>query len=770
MREERAALRVTFVVPDLGVGGAERHVATLLGQMDRRIVSPRVVCLGREGELFADAARWAPATAYGHSKRQLALSVLRLARELRRTRTDVVVLRGYNAELIGRVAAILARTPHRIVWVHNCGDDEPRGRVRSISDRLLESATDAYFGVAYRQVPYLTEDLGHPASKVRIVHNGVDPALFSHPDDVAARDAFRAELGLAPEHVVTGILAALRPEKDHELFLRAAAGVAALLPEARFVVAGDGERRPVLESLAADLGIADRVIFTGFRSDVPRLLQALDVFVLASYTIECFPMSLLEAMASGRAAVCTDVGGVGEIIDEGVTGHLVPPRNEVALTGRLLEVLGDDERRAAQGAAGRDRVERLFTLERSVKEAERALLEVAGRTSTPEPWDGVVSARPVRLTVVMDETAIGGAELVTLRMFQALDRSIVEPRLVCMRDEGPLAGDFRAAGVPVEVLHRTGWSDARTLPRLVRTLRRHRTDAVLLSHHHRAALVLGRVAALLAGVRVTVLAAHDMDLVPLGGRVFPTHVVQTLRGVSALVLLAPSQGEYLHRFEGVGNRPWNRTREVVIPNGIPLPPAPTSADRVTARALLELPPQAFVVGIVARLSEQKAHHVLLLAFAELLPRVPNAYLVVVGGGAREAELRQLTADLGIADHVHFTGVRRDVGRLMPGFDVTCLSSVHEAAPLTVLESMAAGVPVVATRCGALADMIDVPSQGLLVPVGDSAALASALLALAEDPERRAAMGVAARLRAERDFTIEGTARGYEQLLKELVKR
>lgn len=365
-------------------------------------------------------------------------------------------------------------------------------------------------------------------------------------------------------------------------------------------------------------------------------------------------------------------------------------------------------------------------------------------------------------------TFIGGAEVLLLNLFRHFDPEVVRPRVVCLREAGPLAEDFRASGFEVEVLDRTGRYDLRTLPRLVSSFRRHSTDVALVVHHHRAALTLGRLAARLARISANIVAVHDMDLTTIGQRCLPRYVVETLFLSDAMVLLAPSQGRYLHREEGVGRFPWRRVPEVVIPNGIRVPPAPTPADRDAARRELGLDPADFVVGIVARLSAQKAHHVLLDAVAKLAPCHPQLRLVVVGEGARAAELRVLTDELGIADRVLFTGVRRDVPRLLPALDVSCLSSVHEGAPITVIESMAACLPIVSTDCGALRDMVTDGVEGFLVPVGDSEALADRLARLAADPELRARQGAQGRARAEREFRIEETAAGFERLLSALV--
>jgi glycosyltransferase involved in cell wall biosynthesis len=740
------------------VGGAERHVTTLTARLDRGVIEPRVICIGSSGELFGQLeAAGVPGTVLGRPKAQALATIRDLVTEFRRDRPDVVVLRGFSAELLGRVAALIARVPRTVVWVHNCGDVTPRGSLRRVSDRVLEPVTDAYFGVARRQVRYLTHDLGHPEHKVRIIHNGVDLAQF----DAAPDPCVRSSLGLHDGDLVVGILAALRPEKDHETFLQAAALVADEVPDARFLVVGDGERRRALTLEAEELGIGDRTVFAGARDDVQAVLSAMDVFVLSSYTVECFPMALLEAMAASRPAVCTAVGGVPEILVDGVTGRLVPPRAPEALAAALIELLRDPSARLELGAAARARVETEFSLDRSVEQAQRAIREVAdGREPGP--------SGPVRLAVVLDETWIGGVEVLLLNLFRAFDPAIVHPVLVCLRRAGPLADEFRAAGFDVVALHRSGRFDMSTLPRLTKILRDRRIQAVLVTHHHRAALLLGQVAARRAGVAAAIVAVHDMDLTSVGKRCLPRWAVARLHLASALVLLADSQADYLHREEGVGRRPWSRTREVVIPNGIPLPPPPGPFDRVRARSALGLPEDSFVVGIVARLSAQKAHQVLLEAFASLVRTHPEAHLVVVGEGDRRDELQELATALGIERRVHFTGRRRDVQSLLPGFDVGCLSSVHEGAPLFVIEAMAAALPVVATDCGALRDMVQDGATGRIVPVNDSAALASALGALADEPGLRSRMGRAARLRAEQDFQVEQTAVRYETLLTELA--
>ena len=751
-------VRVLFVVPDLRFGGAERHVATLAPALDPRRVVASVVCIGEEGGLFPGLLATGVPTRALRLHRNPVAALLALMRIMRAERPDVVVTRGYSAECLGRVAAVLTRVPRCVIWVHNCGDVVPRGRVRTVVDRILAPVTDAYYAVANGQRPYITGELGYPDDRIEVIYNGVDPAAIplapGRRDPAAA--AVAAEFGIGDDTPVVGVVAVLRPEKDHANLLRAMRLVLDEVPDARLLVIGDGEERARTEALADLLGIAGSVVFTGSRSDVPTLLSVVDVVALASYTVECFPMALLEAMAAGVPTVATAVGGVPEMVADSVTGYVVEPRDPRAMASALVKVLRDRDAASMMGAAARKRVEERFTLAQSVRAAQDALVRTARRP------------RPVRLSVVMDLTFVGGAEMLLLELLRRIDRAKVEPEVVCLREEGPLAADFRAAGVPVTVLERSGRYDLSTLPRLVRHLRAHRTDVVLVNHHHRAALTLGRLAARLARVHANVVAAHDMDLTRVGGRVLPHHDVETLFLSDALVLLAPSQGRYLHDEEQVGSRPWRRTREVVIGNGVEVRAAPGPSERAAARQALGIPANAVVLGIVARLSKQKAHDVLLRAVVRLTPDRPDLRLVIVGDGEERAAIEELAHELGIADRVILTGLRRDVPKLLPGFDVACLSSAHEGVPLTVLEAMAAGVPVVATDVGALRDLVTDGTDGYLVPPGDDAAFAERLAMLVDDPTRRAAFGAAARSRAVDAFTIEHTVRGYQQLLTELL--
>ena len=376
MGEQRALcigpIRVLFVVPALPVGGAERHVTTMLPRMNPARFTPSVICIGEEGELFSTLrAAGIEAAALRLHKRQAVRALIELVMMMRRTRPDVVVVQGYNAETLGRIAARIAGVKHTINWVHNASGLVQRGTVRRTVDRALTRWTSAYFGVAEAQRPYLVDELGHPDDKIRVIYNGVDLAQFRTSTDRGVL----AEFGFAENDPVVGIVAVLRPEKDHVSLLRAARTVVDELPRARFLIIGDGPTRPQLEALCTELQLTPNVHFAGSRDDVARLLPAIDVFVLTS-TSECFPISVLEAMACARPAVCSAVGGIPEVIKDGETGYLVPPKDPPQLAARLVRLLQDPLTARRMGRAARARVEAEFDLDRSVAAAQEAIEDV----------------------------------------------------------------------------------------------------------------------------------------------------------------------------------------------------------------------------------------------------------------------------------------------------------------------------------------------------------------------------------------------------------
>lgn len=211
---------------------------------------------------------------------------------------------------------------------------------------------------------FLMERIGIPASDIRVVHNGIDLSRYVVRE---GNNDVKAELGISAGQRVIGTVGNLFAVKGQTYLLKACKTVAGEFPTFVLLIAGEGDQLDLLREEASVLGISGNVKFLGFRDDVPSLLQAMDVFVLPSLS-EGLPLSVLEALALEKPIVATNVGGVPEIMEDGVTGYLVPPRNPDVLSEKIRLVLRNPDMAAELGRAGRKRVEKAFSLKQMIQE------------------------------------------------------------------------------------------------------------------------------------------------------------------------------------------------------------------------------------------------------------------------------------------------------------------------------------------------------------------------------------------------------------------
>jgi glycosyltransferase involved in cell wall biosynthesis len=265
----------------------------------------------------------------------------------------------------GLLAAILARVPAVVATVQ-LFVDIPYGRWVRTRQRVLSRGIGRYVAVSRDLAGRLHRTFGIPSDKLAVVYNAVPVA--------APPELHRPVTTGSPAPPVILTTARLDPQKGlHDLL-----DAAALVPEARFLVAGDGPQRDHLVARAQSLGLGDRVSFLGHRRDVPRLLAGCDLFVLPSH-YEGSPLSVLEAMAAGKPVVATAVAGIDEVVVPGQTGLLVPASDGPALAGAIRTLLADPDLAVRLGAAGRRRVEQKFTAHRMVERVTQIYEELLVR-------------------------------------------------------------------------------------------------------------------------------------------------------------------------------------------------------------------------------------------------------------------------------------------------------------------------------------------------------------------------------------------------------
>lgn len=353
-------IRCTFVITSMPVGGAETLLVNLMQRMDARKMIPDVVCLKEPGPLGEQiASQFGVQSDMIGGKWDIGV-VWRLAKHFRRNATDVVITVGAGDKMFwGRLAAALAGVPGIAAALHSTGWPDGVGRL----NRMLTPLTDAFIAVADSHGEFLRDFERFPADRVHVIRNGVDCDRFV-PDD-QARIKLRRELGVDDDAPIVGIVAALREEKNHSLFVAAASDVLAQHPNAQFVIIGDGPMRPSIESAIAQIEHPSHIHMLGTRHDTDQLLAAMDTFVLSSLN-EASPVSILEALACGVPVVATDVGSVGETVRTGVTGYLVPSEDRELMAESILRLIDDPSHARKLGQAGREWVRSTGSLDSMV--------------------------------------------------------------------------------------------------------------------------------------------------------------------------------------------------------------------------------------------------------------------------------------------------------------------------------------------------------------------------------------------------------------------
>lgn len=358
-----------FMLTSMPVGGAETLLCNLMRRMDTSKFVPELCCLKELGPLGEElASEFTSNSELIHGKFDLTV-VPRLVR-LMKNRVDALVTVGAGDKMFwGRIAARLAGVPVVLSALHSTGWPDGVGRL----NRLLTPWTDGFIAVAEEHGRYLIENEQFPSDKVHIIANGIDTDRFV-PDRRAATEV-RAELGLPSTTPLIGIVAALRSEKNHELFVHMAGHVANVFPHAHFVIIGDGPQRASIEALINKRKLDDQFHLLGSRSDIPRLVAALDVFCLSSHN-EANPVSILEALSCQVPVVATDVGSIASTVIPRQTGFLVEPGDTRQFANSVLELLKAPALAARLGGGGRERVIARGSLQNMVKGYEQLITKI----------------------------------------------------------------------------------------------------------------------------------------------------------------------------------------------------------------------------------------------------------------------------------------------------------------------------------------------------------------------------------------------------------
>ena len=369
---------------------------------------------------------------------------------------------------------------------------------------------------------------------------------------------------------------------------------------------------------------------------------------------------------------------------------------------------------------------------------------------------------PIRVLYLHDSQLIGGAERALLTLATAIRQMTVEPLVVW-----PLVDDtaqwLRSRGVRVLQLKVPAWRHGLALPRLpfllMRLRRLVRAGEIDLVHVNNYRLApIGQFVARWAGVPCV---CHVREMIASD----KIRQYRLASSADSLIAVAEAVGQALVR----GGLPSDRI--TVIRSGIAIPETPTSTGRAALRSSLGVVAEDQLIGIVGHVLPHKGHEDLIRAIALIKEKAPAIQCVIVGGAPRSPylrSLRQLARELSIENRLIWVGVQQDVVPILHAIDLFVLPSHTEGLPITILEAMAAGRPVVATTVGGIPELVRHGETGVLVPPKDPRRLAEAMLGLLHEPALARAMGVAGHALVATTFTVEGEARETALLYQRIL--
>ncbi|MCX5668878.1 MAG: glycosyltransferase family 4 protein [Candidatus Omnitrophica bacterium] len=364
-------INLFFIITKLELGGAQKHLLSLILFLEKSKYNI-FLFTAKEGLLVNDALSLGGITLIKSEFLERPVNFINdllafgeICSFIKKNNIDIVHTHGSKAGILGRFAAkctgvkVLLHTVHG--WSFNDYQNFFLRRLFIWLERLCARFSDRIIVVCeYDKRKGLAKRIG-TCSKYCIIHYGIDYREFSRKDI-----NLRRELGLDNHDLVVGMVACFKPQKSPLDFIEAARRVTKILPQARFLLIGDGVLRKDIEAQIIKSGLAKNVMLTGWRRDISGILSSLDVFVLTSLW-EGVPISVLEAMAASKPVVVTNTGGITEVITDGVNGYLVSAKNAILLSERIIALLVDVKLRERMGENARRSLDNRFSLENMVR-------------------------------------------------------------------------------------------------------------------------------------------------------------------------------------------------------------------------------------------------------------------------------------------------------------------------------------------------------------------------------------------------------------------
>ena len=347
-RNNKRKIKVIHLVEELAIGGLEKILTSIVLSLDKKKYNVSVWCL-REGGFFANKLikEGIDVKILNILTSRNPLSIYKLYKLLKSHKFDIIHTHAYSAGTIGRISAFLAGVP--VIISHNHSVYDYYNRYYHFVEWLLSLITDRIICISDIVNKFANETQRINAGKLVTIYNGID-SVYSVAGKETSR--LRKELGIPHNHTVISTISHMEEHKGLAYLLESASLLLESRSDIHFLLVGEGTLKEELKKLSIDLKIEKNVIFAGERSDIPEILSLTDIFVLPSLR-EGLGLAILEAMACGKPVIATNVGGIPEIVKDGVSGILVSPKNAEALHSAMNELLEDREKLKRMGHNGK---------------------------------------------------------------------------------------------------------------------------------------------------------------------------------------------------------------------------------------------------------------------------------------------------------------------------------------------------------------------------------------------------------------------------------
>ncbi|KPJ58989.1 MAG: hypothetical protein AMJ42_02355 [Deltaproteobacteria bacterium DG_8] len=369
-------IKIAYIITSTGVGGAEKILYHTVTGLDYNQYSVSICSLKEKGEIAKELEKLGIEVHCLHMANKegfigwliSTIALLKLFSYLRRLKPTIVHSFLFRANILARIAGYLTGVPVIISSIRVMGGE--KGYFHYF-EGMTSFMVDHYIAVSESVKRYIVQKSKIPVEKISVIYNGVNVRKHNSlqtqnvkaPFDIEAKDMILMTVGR------------LQKQKGHYYLFHAILKVRKEVAKIKLLIIGEGEEENNLKNLAESLDLTDQIIFTGLRFDVENILSMAKIFILPSLW-EGMPNTLLEAMAAGRPVIATDVGGVPELVINGETGVLVPPKDSDALASAIIDLLQDELKAEKMGEVGRVRVEKIFNISKTLEKTENLYREL----------------------------------------------------------------------------------------------------------------------------------------------------------------------------------------------------------------------------------------------------------------------------------------------------------------------------------------------------------------------------------------------------------